>query len=362
MTANQKKFLANGLPTLIGSMPAVNHQQALEWILGSTPEIPLWPQLPALAQERMLNQFIEGLPGIIEGEESTYFDLTVEGFEKDQLLFYEEYLKVTEDPGSLLDSIFKTTKYRAAGLYLLAEQEGRIAGQLAAVKGQVCGPFTMLTGIADADKKLGYYDPAFRDIVVKGIAMKAAWQVAYLKQAFTVPVFLFIDEPALAGLGSSSFVSVSVDDIGQDLGEVTSAIHHAGGLAGVHVCANTDWHILLTSDIDILSFDAYAYFGKFITCKKLIHDFLERGALLAWGIVPTLEPENIKKETTDSLVTRWEQQADLLSGEGWDIGSILQQTIITPSCGTGSLSPELATKVLQLTKEVSAVLRTKYLK
>ena len=65
-------------------MPAANHQQALEWILDSTPEIPLWPQLPALAQEKMLNQFIEGLPGIIEGEERTYFDLNVEGFEKDQ--------------------------------------------------------------------------------------------------------------------------------------------------------------------------------------------------------------------------------------------------------------------------------------
>jgi hypothetical protein len=361
MTSDQKKFFATGLPTLIGSMPAANHQQAMEWILDSTPEIPLWPQLPALAQERMLNQFIEGLPGIVEGEERTYFDLNVDGFEEEQLAFYEEYLTVTENPDTLLDSRFKTSIDRAAGLYLLAEQEGRIRGHLAAVKGQICGPFTMLTGIVDADMKLGYYDPVFRDVVVKGIAMKAAWQVAYLKQAFEVPVFLFIDEPALAGLGSSSFVSVSVDDIGQDLAEVTAAIHHAGGMAGVHVCANTDWNVLLTSDIDILSFDAYAYFDKFITCKNLIHAFLERGSLLAWGIVPTLEPEHIEQETCESLVARWEEQADQLSGDGWSIKSLLKQTIITPSCGTGSLSPELATRVLQLTKEVSAALRTKYL-
>ena len=361
MRQNAKKITANGLPTLIGSLPAANHQQALDWILASTPEIPLWPQLPALPQERMLSQFIEGLPGIIEENDRTFFDVNADNFPDEQLSFYEEYLNVTEKPEKLLASRFQTSKDRAAGLYLLADQAQKLGNQLTAVKGQVAGPFTILTGITDTEKKLGYYDPAFRDIVVKGIAMKAAWQVAYLKDAFAVPVLLFIDEPALAGLGSSSFVSVSGDDISQDLAEVTGAIHKSGGLAGVHVCANTDWNILLTSDIDILSFDAYSFFDKFITCKKLIHAFLERGALIAWGIVPTLEPEEIRQETCDSLVARWEKQADLLSGPDWDIRTLLRQTIITPSCGTGSLSPELATRVLQLTKEVSAAIRTKYL-
>jgi hypothetical protein len=361
MAEHVKKIAANGLPTLIGSLPAADHQQALDWILEATPEIPLWPQLPAIPQERMLSQFVEGLPGIIEAEERTYFDISSTAFSDAQLSFYEEYLQVTEHPGQLLASRFKTSPERAAGLYLLAKQAEKEGKQVTAVKGQVTGPFTMLTGISDADMKLGYYDPTFRDIVVKGIAMKAAWQVAFLKQACDIPVLLFIDEPALAGLGSSSFVSVSVDDIARDLAEVTAAIHSSGGLAGVHVCANTDWNVLLASDIDILSFDAYSFFDKFITCKNLIHTFLGRGGIIAWGIIPTAEPENVVKETSESLVSLWEKQAVLLSGDTWDTGALLQQTIITPSCGTGSLSPELAQKVLRLTKEVSAELRTKYL-
>jgi methionine synthase II (cobalamin-independent) len=361
MEQNAKKITGNGLPTLIGSLPAANHQQALDWILDATPEIPLWPQLPALPQERMLNQFIEGLPGIIEDDYNPYFDVNADDFPDEQLSFYEEFLNVSEKPDTLLASRFQTSNDRAAGLYLLAKQAQKTGSHLTAVKGQVAGPFTMLTGITDANKKLGYYDPDFRDIVVKGIAMKAAWQVAYLKEAFNLPVLMFIDEPALAGLGSSSFISISVDDIAQDLAEVTGAIHKEGGLAGVHVCANTDWNLLLTSDIDILSFDAYSFFDKFITCKKRIHAFLERGALIAWGIVPTMEPEHILGETSDSLVNRWEEQADLLSGVDWSKRTLLQQTIITPSCGTGSLSPELAKRVLQLTKEVSKTLRSKYL-
>ena len=362
MASNVRKIAANGLPTLIGSLPAADHQQALDWILEATPDIPLWPQLPALPQEKMLNQFIEGLPGIIEGKERTYFDIHTDSFNEEQLAFYEDYLRVTEHPETLLDSRFKTSPERAAGLYLLAKQAGNTPARLTAVKGQVTGPFTMLTGIADIYHKLGYYDPTFRDIIVKGIAVKAAWQVAYLKQVFDVPIFLFIDEPALAGLGSSSFISISREDISQDLVEVTSAIQGSGGLAGVHVCANTDWTILLNSDIDIISFDAYSFFDKFITCKSLIHAFLERGSFIAWGIIPTGEPEHIEKETAESLIQRWEKQADLLSGGKWDTGSLLEQTIITPSCGTGSLSPVLARKVLKLTKEVSAELRKKYLK
>lgn len=361
MTAKTQKFTPSGLPTLIGSLPAASHEQALDWILDATPDVPLWPQLPAIPQERMLNQFTEGLPGIIEKGFQPYFDINTESFSSEQLAFYEDYLRVTEQPEELLNSRFKTSRERAAGLYLLVEKAGKVGSHLAAVKGQVTGPFTMLTGITDVAKKLGYYDQDFRDLVVKGIAMKAAWQVAFLKQTYEEPVIVFIDEPALAGLGSSSFISVSVDDISQDLAEVTEAIHARGGLAGVHVCANTDWNILLTSEIDIISFDAYSYFDKFITCKDLIHAFLERGSLIAWGIVPTAEPEFVEKENCNSLVSRWEEQAAMLAGGNWDAISLLRQTLITPSCGTGSLPPELAKKVLLLTKEVSAVLRKKYL-
>ncbi len=356
---NKNTFTPNGLPTLIGSLPAENHQQALDWILESTPAIPLWPQLPAIPQERMLNQFIEGIPGIVETAESIYFDCETESFPEEQLAFFEEYLQVSEDSGALLGSRFQTSRERANGLHLLGASANQLQG-LVAVKGQITGPFTMLTGITDVNKRLGYYEPAFRDLVVKGLALKAAWQTRFLKNAYDLPVLLFIDEPAMAGLGSSSFISISVDDISQDLAEVTAGIHGAGGLAGVHVCANTDWHILLSSAIDIISFDAYSFFDKFITCKEEILSFLDRNGIIAWGIIPTSEAEHILQETPDTLIALWEKQAALLVSDKKELSSILSRTIITPSCGTGSLTPDLAKRVLMLTREVSAGLRKKH--
>ncbi len=361
----RQPFKGGGLPALIGSLPVADHMTALAWIFANTPELPLWPQLPHNPRERMLRQFIEGLPGIVEQKtenagDRIFFNINAPGFEEEQLGFYEEYLGVVEKPAALLSSRFQISRERAAGIYHLAETAAGKSG-LQGIKGQVTGPFTMLTGISDQDDRLGYYDAAIRDIVVKGIAMKAAWQVRYFKERFpALPVLMFIDEPGLAGIGTSSFISIAAEDVARDLDEVISAVQQAGGLAGVHVCANTDWRLLLSSGIDILSFDAYDFFDRFSLSKDEIYSFLERGGTIAWGLVPTAEEEKIAAASPASLVSLWEKQAGSLVTSRWDLPALLRQTLITPSCGTGSLTPEMAGRVLSLTRDVAAALRGKY--
>ncbi|MDT8334970.1 MAG: hypothetical protein RQ753_04670 [Desulfurivibrionaceae bacterium] len=352
-----ENFSPRGLATLIGSLPVADHARGLELINRYTPEIPLWPQLPGNPREGMLVQFMEGMVGLIEGER-TYFD-TGGDFDEKLLPFFEEFLAVTDNPETLMNSRFAISRERAGGLYLL-KSEVAASGRAEAVKGQITGPFTTLTGLQDQDQRLSYYNPALREMIVQGLAMKGAWQVNFLKET-GLPVLVFIDEPALAGLGSSSLITISQEDLAADLNQVTGAIRGAGGLAGVHVCANTEWSLLLTGDIDIISFDAYNFFDRFITCRDQIHAYLERGGIIAWGIVPTSEEDKIAGETTASLVARWEEQAAQLATERWTLAAILERSLITPSCGTGSLAPELAEKVLRLTSEISAVLRRKYL-
>ncbi len=353
-----KSFTANGLPTLIGSIPLASHDQALDWILDHTPEIPLWPQLPGLAQEAMLVQFLEGFPGLASDGGKTYFNTLSPEFADETLAFFEEYLAICDDPAALAQSRFQVSKERAAGLYALAE---RMTGrESAAIKGQITGPFTLLTGVTDQEQRASYYDPTLREIIHKGLAMKAAWQVQFLKK-INDTVILFMDEPALAGLGSSAFISISKESLAEDQTEVITAIKEAGGLAGVHVCANTDWPLLLSLDYDIINFDAYGFFDRFVSYKKEIHAFLQRGGIIAWGIVPTAREEDVLNESSASLTALWKKQAGELCSAGWDYASILSQSLITPSCGTGSLSPEAARKVLEMTRDISAALRREYL-
>lgn len=360
MNPARDNFKPEGRVTLIGSLPAAGYEQALQLITQYTPDIPLWPQLPSNPLEGMMNQFVEGLPGVVEQANKTFFNINYDGFEAEQLQFYEDYLAVSEAPELALSSRFAVSRERAQGIYTLKEQYSRQPAAITAVKGQTTGPFTLLTGLTDQEKRLGYYEPLFRDLAVKALAMKAAWQVEFLK-TLEVPVIIFIDEPALAGLGSSAFISIAQEDIAQDLSEVIDAIHKSGGLAGIHVCANTDWSFLLSLDLDILNFDAFGFFDRLITCKDQLHAFLDRGGIMAWGIVPTAEAAMIQAESCASLVARWESQATLLSGGKWDKTAILARSLITPSCGTGTLTPAVAERVLQLSSEVSTVLRQRYL-
>jgi hypothetical protein len=76
--------------------------------------------------------------------------------------------------------------------------------------------------------------------------------------------------------------------------------------------------------------------------------------------VPT-SPELIDIESVDSLVEKWFEQCRQLVEIGIDENIVFEQTLITPSCGTGTLSEPQAMKVLGLTKEVSEKIRESYL-
>ncbi|WYD82142.1 MAG: hypothetical protein V8K32_07075 [Candidatus Electrothrix gigas] len=368
------KFTANGLPVLIGSLPLSDHKEALKRIFTATPEIPLWPQLPGDPFEGMIPQFAEGIPCIREEnlhdpEGRILYDTSAADFEEQMLAFYEDYMAVLENAEAPAGERFRVSRKRAEGLYCFAEAIQEKQGpynqeysqDLVALKGQVTGPFTMLTGIKDAQGRAGYYDETIREMVIKGIAMKAAWQTRFLACCNNKPVMMFIDEPALAGLGSSAFISVNNEEIQEMINEVAEAIHQAGGLAGIHVCANTEWGLLLDSHIDILSFDAYSFFDKLAALDEQVQSYLDQGGILAWGGIPTGKPYDIEKESTESLTMLWEDQMKKLVRPGRDQADLLRQTLITPSCGTGSLRLEHAEKVLQMTKEVSHNLRAKYL-
>jgi len=352
-------FHANCLPLLIGSLPMNDHNEAIELVMNHTPEIPLWIQLPAHREEGMVNQFAPGLPGLKTEKNKTYIDTADTNFDNQLLEFYEDYIAVIGREKDINGSRFILTEDTAKGFHVFTDRLNSLSTPPVAVKGQITGPFTFTTALCDENKKAIFYNEQLRDVAIKLLALKAMWQVKQLSK-FKSPVVIFFDEPALAGFGSSEFTSISHDDISNCFGEVIEAVHAEGGLTGVHVCANTDWSVLLESPADVISFDAYSFFDKFILYSDLVKKFIEAGKILAWGIVPTGNPEDIEKETTDSLVTQWVDKVRMIEALGVGRTKILDQSLITPSCGTGSLSLDLAKKVLRLTAEVSDRLKAMY--
>jgi len=349
-------FKPNCLPVLIGSLPIADHAEAVRIIFDATPEIPLWPQLPVHKEEGMVLQFLPGFPGKTVVGDKVFINASAEDFDEAVLAFYEEYMAVAEGGADIDTSRFALTTETAKGFFAFLDLIGQSGSHVCALKGQITGPITFATTVKDENERAIFYNDQLKDIAIKLLALKAAWQVRKMAEKHETAI-VFFDEPGLAGFGSSAFITIGAEEIKACLNEVCEAVHAQKGLAGVHVCANTEWPIVFEADVDIVSCDTYSYFDKFLLYPDHLVNFFDRGGILANGIVPTI-PEFIDLETVDSLTARWMEQRDQLQAIGVAKDTIYAQTLITPSCGTGSISMEYTRRVLELTKEVSEKIRS----
>jgi methionine synthase II (cobalamin-independent) len=355
------------LATTIGSLPHTDVALGTRLVLQSTPEIPSWVQFPKrIFYENMMVQFTEGIPGLVEDTEKErfYFDTTAPDFVEQLTDFYSRYLAATEaGDSSALDSFGLSSKYAAGFAEFLARLPAFMSQQTTTpvmLKGQITGPFTLGTNLLDQNRRCSYYDDQLHDVVVKTVALKAAWQMTRLS-AFGPRVMIFLDEPALLGFGSQTFLTISEEDVIRDINEVVAAIHAQGGLSGVHCEENTDWSLLMETDLDILDFDAYDHMQGITLYPAELHAFLERGGSLGWGIVPTLDREAAATETLPSLLARFDEGIERLMNKGFERELLLRRALITPSCGAGGVLTEpLAERVLSLLHQMSAHLRNQY--
>jgi len=349
------------LATTLGSLPHMDVAHGTRLVLDSVPEIPCWAQFPKRDfHENMLVQFTEGMPGLVKERDRVYFDTSVADFVEQLTDFYTHYLAVAEkgELGEL--EFFGLSRKFAPGFHEFVASLAQQPIPPILLKGQVTGPFTLGTNLLDQYRRCAYYDEQLRDVIIKTIAMKALWQITHLA-GFDLPQVIFIDEPALVGYGSQTFLTISRDDVIEDIDEVVAVIHSRGALAGVHCEANTDWSLLMETDLDILNFDAYDHLDSMALYSPELRNFLDQGGILSWGLVPTLDRTAAAKESLTSLIKRFDNGLDLFEQKGLDRELLLRRALITPSCGAGGVLDEtLAKRVHVLLRQLSQTLRERH--
>ena len=351
------------LATTIGSLPHTDVVQGTALMFRNTPEIVSWVQFPKRNRyENMMMQFTEGIPALVHDGDRIYISTSADNFPEQLADFYGKYLAVMEDNNFDALENFRLSQQYAAGFFEFLSRlpEHVKKGRTIMLKGQVTGPFTLGTNLLDQDRRCSYYNDELRDVIVKTVALKALWQVAQLA-GFGLPILIFLDEPSLLVFGTQAFITISREDVIRDINEVVAGIHSHGAIAGIHCEENTDWSLLMETDLDILDFDAYDHMQGITLYPAELGEFFDRGGSLGWGIVPTLDREAAAAETIPSLISRFEEGVQLLAGKGFDQGQLLRRALITPSCGAGGvLTVPLAERVLSLLRELSITLRKRY--
>lgn len=339
----------SGFATGIGSVPFKDADQAVDLILKHVPNIPFWPQLAKRdLREGMVAQYSENLPCLKVTDDGVFFDPR----DTDSQLetFYEKI--ITQDVEH-----FMISEQCAQGLYAFREKLGRISlDGIAAVKCHVTGPYTF-AGSLNNDKGVSLvYDDIMLQAIVKGLVMKALWQIRLFKQ-FGKPIVIFFDEPYL-GVFGSAYTPLDRTAVVNTLSEFTQGIKEDGVSVGVHCCGNTDWSIFTdVPSIDIINFDAFGFVDKVALYAGDLQKFLARGGKLCWGVVPT---QNIPPAlTVQMLLDRLDAGMELMAKRGVDRGLLRSNLLISPSCGLGTLDETMGRRILEALGQLSEAFRAK---
>jgi len=336
-----------GLATGIGSLPYKDADAALELIFKYSPDIPFWPQLPKRdVREAMVTQFSEKFPCLRLTKEGLIF--TPNEKEKEEESFYEHIIANDID-------YFNISEDFALGLHRFYQKlEKSSLKDILYIKCQITGPFTFAASLKDEQGLSLLHDPVFMQIFIKGLTMKALWQIKLFKK-FGKKIIIFIDEPYLGCFGSA-YTPINREGAIKGLSELTEGIKSEGVLTGVHCCGNTDWSIFTDiSTMDIINFDAFSFLDRFLLYTDNLKEFLKRDGIICWGIVPT--QDCLATESSTSLVKKIAEGIDLLVKKGLDRDLLLNNLLITPSCGLGTLDTAKSEKIFELLFQISAIIR-----
>lgn len=344
----------------IGSLPHNTVESAMEVVKKDFSEIPFYPQLSNINRnEDMTIQFLEGLPSFLPSNESFEIDTESEKFFEDLESFFTDYEEIIADIDTEILEKYAISKEFSSTFPEFEKIIKNTKPQYA--KAQIIGPFTLAAMLTDQNGINAIFDETLREIVVKLLTLKVLWQIKHIKQAnpTTIPI-IFMDEPTLSQLGTSAYLTISEKDVVDMLAEISEIIHQNGGISAIHCCGKCDWTILIKAKADIINFDAFAFSEHLGLFAQEIDKFLQDGGKLAWGLVPTLDVEALKNITLADLIKDFGQGIKYLTNKGIDEKLIIDNSLITSSCGAGSLSVELAQKAMDLVFELSNELRKRF--
>ncbi len=324
--------------TGVGALPHKDPREACKDVLDIFPSFPYIPTLPDRGQlESIVFNDSEQLPGRFIRDDRLLYDST-----KDQTAamekVYMDYVEQNFAPYALTD------KYASAFIEMMSHD----LTHFGILKYQVTGPVTFGMQVVDADKRPIYYDTQLADVLAKMLALKARWcEVEMQKKTGVQETLIVLNEPYLASLGSS-VVPVDKETVKSGWDDIASLVE--GGL-GIHCCSNTDWEFVLGLNPSVVSIDAYATANEFLLYADAITRYMERGGVIAWGIVPA-DSRIFETETIESL---YQKYLDIRAQLSTRMPEHLfdAQSLITPSCGIRFADRSSACSIMQAAAEIS---------
>ncbi|HWI54776.1 MAG TPA: hypothetical protein VNT57_03725 [Desulfobacteria bacterium] len=338
------KLKGNCMSTAMGILPHKDIEEAMK--LAFNVDIPFWPQLPHVNfYEDMYVQVTENFPGITVDDVNYKISFDTARFYEELPLYVENYEN---------DDFFRIAgKYSA--VYHRFLNDPRLKNY-DIIRGQSIGPISFGLKIADENKRPIIYNDEVKSFLYEFMAKKINVERRELAE-INPNAFVWIDEPGLSFI-FGSFTGYTAEVAKKDY---RAFIEQLEGPKGVHLCGNPDWSFLLELDLDILSIDVLSNGPIFIKYVDQLKNFLDKGGIISWGIVPTLTEEFVQ-ESIDTLIGKMEEMWNYLDAHGIPKEQVISQAWIAPArcCLVNLDGNETVEKAFNYLNEVSRRLKEKY--
>jgi len=330
------------LATGVGALPHRDPIEACRAVLAVFPRIPYVPTLPNRGfLEAIVFADAEHLPGGVVRDGRLVIDRSTDPSEAmEQVLL--DYLERNAEP-------YRVGKAYGSGFHAMM---GRDLSDALLVKCQVTGPVTFGMQVVDEARRPILYDPEYADLLGKLLGLRARWCENAMRERMGARATLVVlSDPYLASLGSA-VVPVDAGVAASAFEDIAALLD--GGL-GIHCCANTDWGFVLGLAPAVVSVDAWTYAREFLLYADEIARYMERGGVVAWGIVPA-DHAAFAAEKPDVFFSRFEE-IRARATETIDPDLFDRQSLITPTCGIRNANEEEAIEIMAATASLSRRLR-----
>jgi len=354
-------FEARCSTTAMGIMPHRDVERALELALSL--DIPFWPQLPKVSlYEDMYVQASQNFPGIAIDFDKERLSFDTARFEQE----LDGYFVKMDIP----EAFALTAEYSAVfHKFLSKELQG-----YKAIRGQNIGPVSFGFKVLDENLKPVIYNDEARTILFDFIQKKANIQYRELKER-NPNAFVWLDEP---GLG---YVFSGLSGYNEQLAkeDYHNFVEGLEGPKGLHLCAEVNLPYLLELGVEILSFDAYQIGFMPKEYAGNVAEFLKKGGIISWGIVPT-ESTVLATQTPETLAAILSNYWEVISeSTGLSLHQIAMQALVAPArcclkdigqintpdkkageCQVSGSEERIVERAFAFLPELSRILRNKY--
>ena len=324
--------LRSGLATSVGPLPIGEPELAARAALAAQPEMPTVPSSGA-GRTSLLAQAVDGLDGVCAAP-SGLLQLD-ERFDADAAL--ELAASGALQLGPAFDGLRAfLSQLEAAG------PEGPRALRVALV-----GPVSLALALRAAGVPLG----EARRVAGAVVTHRAGALLSAVRRHLPDhTVLVCMNEPGLIG-GMHPTFPLSPTETLDLLTPVIDRLdrHRRAGrlLIGAHVPGRTDWDVVISSGVSILSLPVAPGLGGWAAS---LGGFLDRGGRIAWGAVPVDQPLG----TSEELL--WRRLSALwceLVGEGLDPLVLRSRSLVSPVDGLGHFGVPQAELALGLVESIS---------